>query len=69
LTTCQALVSGTGIICSSYNEFRSSIKHGMGESVTEMNTFLVNLDEKNTLPSTFMFFAREMMKSKGKTKK
>jgi hypothetical protein len=37
----------------------------MSESVTEMNVFLVNLDEeKNTLPPTFMFLARELMKSK-----
>lgn len=56
----------------SYDEFRSSMKHSMGESksVTEMNTFLVNLDEeKNALPPTFLFLAREMMQSKGKTKK
>ena len=55
---------------SSYDEFRSFVKHAMGESITEMNTFLINLDEeKNTLPPTFLFLAREMVKSKGKTKK
>ena len=55
---------------SSYDEFRSLMKHSMGESVIEMNTFLVNLDEeKNTLPPTFLFLAREMMQLKGKTKK
>ncbi len=54
----------------SYDGFRGFVKHAMGESVTEMNTFLVNLnEEKNTLPPTFLFLAREMMKSKGKTKK
>lgn len=54
----------------SYDEFRGFVKHAMGESVTEMNTFLINLnEEKNTLPPTFLFLAREMMKSKGKTKK
>ena len=56
----------------SYTELRSSTKHSLSESesVTEMNTFLVNLDEeKNALPSTFLFLAREMIQSKGKTKK
>jgi DNA-binding Lrp family transcriptional regulator len=49
----------------SYDMVRSFVKHFMSESVTEMNVFLVNLDEeKNTLPPTFMFLAREMMKSK-----
>jgi DNA-binding Lrp family transcriptional regulator len=53
---------------SSYDEFRSFVKHFMGESITEMNVFLINLDEeKNTLPPTFMFISREMMKSKDKT--
>jgi hypothetical protein len=51
----------------SYDEFRSFVKHFMSESVTEMNTFLINLgEEKNTLPPTFMFLSREMMKQKDK---
>jgi len=54
---------------SSYDEFRSFVKHSMGASITEMNVFLINLDEeKSTLPPTFMFLSREMMKSKDKTK-
>jgi hypothetical protein len=53
----------------SYDDFRSFVKHFMSEGVTEMNVFLINLDEeKNTLPPTLMFLSREMMKSKGKTK-
>lgn len=53
----------------SYDDFRSFVKHLMSEGVTEMNVFLINLDEeKNTLPPTLMFLSREMMKSKGKTK-
>ena len=55
---------------SSYDEFRDFVKHAMGESVAEMNTFLINLDEeKNTLPPTFLFLSREMRKSKSKTEK
>ena len=51
---------------SSYDDFRDFTKHAMGESITEMNTFLINLDEeKNTLPPTFLFLSREMTKSKG----
>jgi hypothetical protein len=41
----------------------------MGASITEMNTFLVNLEEeKSTLPFTFSFLARQMLKSNNKTK-
>ncbi|MBN1245835.1 Lrp/AsnC family transcriptional regulator [Candidatus Bathyarchaeota archaeon] len=54
---------------SSYDNFRNYVKHAMGESITEMNVFLINLDEeKNTLPPTFLFLSREMLKSKSKTK-
>jgi DNA-binding Lrp family transcriptional regulator len=54
----------------SYDAFRSFVKRFMGASITEMNVFLINLDEeKNTLPPTFMFLSREMMKSKDKNKK
>ena len=50
---------------SSYDEFRKYVKSVMSGKITEMNVFLINLDEdKNTLPPTFMFLAREMMKSK-----
>ncbi len=34
---------------SSYDDFRYFAKHAMGESVAEMNTFLINLDEEKTL--------------------
>jgi DNA-binding Lrp family transcriptional regulator len=55
---------------SSYDEFRIFIKHFMRGSITEMNVFLVNLDEeKNTLPPTFLFVARELVKPKSKTGK
>jgi len=54
---------------SSYDNFRNYVKHAMGASITEMNVFLINLDEeKNTLPPTFLFLSREMLKSKSKTK-
>ncbi len=54
---------------SSYDEFRNYIKHAMGATITEMNVFLINLDEeKNTLPPTFAFLSREIIKSKSKTK-
>jgi DNA-binding Lrp family transcriptional regulator len=55
---------------SSYDEFRKYVKSVMSGKITEMNVFLINLDEdKNTLPPTFMFLSREMMKSKDKAKK
>ena len=55
---------------SSYDKFRSYAKHTMGASITEMNTFLINLEEeKSTLPPTFSFLARQMLKSNHKTKK
>lgn len=48
----------------SYDAFRNYVKRNMGASITEMNTFLVNLiEEKNTLPPTCAFLARQMLKS------
>jgi DNA-binding Lrp family transcriptional regulator len=53
---------------SSYDAFRSYIKNNMSASITEMNTFLVNLEEeKSTLPFTFSFLAIQMLKSSNKT--
>jgi len=49
---------------SSYDEFRSYVKNNMGANITEMNTFLINLEEeKSTLPFTFSFLAIQMLKS------
>jgi len=54
---------------SSYDQFRHFVKHTMGARVAEINTFLINLEEeKSTLPPTFLFLAREMLKSRSKTK-
>ncbi|HUT17086.1 MAG TPA: Lrp/AsnC family transcriptional regulator [Acidobacteriota bacterium] len=54
---------------SSYDAFRSYVKNNMGASITEMNTFLINLEEeKSTLPFTFSFLASQMLKSSNKTK-
>lgn len=54
----------------SYDAFRSYVKHAMGASITEMNTFLVNLEEeKSNLPFTFSFLAIQILKSSNKTKK
>jgi hypothetical protein len=53
----------------SYDAFRKHVKRSMGASVTEMNTFLISLEEDNTLPPTFSFLARHMLKSNSKTKK
>ena len=53
----------------SYDAFRSYVKNNLGSSITEMNTFLVNLEEeKSTLPFTFSFLAMQMLKSSNKTK-
>lgn len=49
---------------SSYDAFRSYVKTSMGASITEMNTFLINLEEeKNTMPFTFAFLAIQLLKS------
>jgi DNA-binding Lrp family transcriptional regulator len=53
----------------SYDAFRNHVKRSMGASVTEMNTFLISLEEDNTLPPTFSFIARQILKSGKKTKK
>jgi hypothetical protein len=54
---------------SSYDGFRNYVKTNMGASITEMNTFLVNLEEeKSTLPFTFAFLAIQILKSSNKTK-
>ena len=53
----------------SYDAFRNNVKRMMGKSVTEMNTFLINVEENNTLPPTFSFLARQILKSGNKTKK
>ena len=50
---------------SSYDDFRSFVKRAMGAIITEMNVFLINLDEeKSTLPPTFAFLSREIIKPK-----
>ena len=54
---------------SSYDEFRSYVKNNMGASITEMNAFLISIEENNTLPPTFSFLARHILKSDSKTKK
>jgi DNA-binding Lrp family transcriptional regulator len=53
----------------SYDAFRKHVKRSMGPSITEMNTFLINIEENNTMPPTFSFLARQMLKSGNKTKK
>jgi len=52
----------------SYDEFRNHVKHSMGESITEVNTFLINLED-DTLPPTFSFLARQLLKANNTTKK
>jgi DNA-binding Lrp family transcriptional regulator len=53
----------------SYDAYRNYVKHTMGASITEMNTFLINIEKNNTLPPTFSFIARHILKSDGQTKK
>lgn len=45
----------------SYDAFRKHTKRNMGDSITEMNTFLVNIEENNTMPPTFSFLSRHML--------
>jgi len=52
----------------SYDKFRNHVKNSMGTSITEVNAFLINL-ENNTLPPTFSFIARQILKSGNKTQK
>ena len=51
----------------SYDAFRNHTKHRIGASVTEMNAFLINVEE-NTLPPTFAFLARQILKSNNNKK-
>ncbi|MCW4007935.1 MAG: Lrp/AsnC family transcriptional regulator [Candidatus Bathyarchaeota archaeon] len=52
---------------SSYDAFRNYVKTAMGASITEMNTFLINLEEeRSTLPLTFTFLAIQLLKSNNK---
>jgi DNA-binding Lrp family transcriptional regulator len=53
----------------SYDAFRKHTKRNMGASITEMNTFLINIEENNTMPPTFSFLSRHMLTSDGKTEK
>jgi DNA-binding Lrp family transcriptional regulator len=53
----------------SYDAFRNHTKRNMGESIIEMNTFLINIEENNTLPPTFSFLSRHMLNPDDKTKK
>jgi DNA-binding Lrp family transcriptional regulator len=46
----------------SYDAFRNHVKRDMGASVTEMNTFLISVEENDTLPPTFSFLARHILK-------
>jgi DNA-binding Lrp family transcriptional regulator len=52
-----------------YDTFRKNTKRNMGPSITEMNTFLINIEENNTLPPTFSFLARHILKPDVKTQK
>ncbi len=52
-----------------YDAYRNYVKHAMGASITEMNTFLINIEKNNTLPPTFSFIARHILTSDNKTKK
>ncbi len=53
----------------SYDAFRKHAKHSMGASITEMNAFLISIEENNTLPPTFSFLARHILKSDNQTNK
>lgn len=54
---------------SSYDAFRNYVRASMGQSITEMNPFLINLEEeKSTLPLNFAFLAIQLLKSNGKSK-
>ena len=55
--------------CASYDAFRKSTRRDMGEKISEMNTFLINIEENNTLPPTFSFLSRNMLKLDSKNKK
>ena len=53
----------------SYDAFRNHTRRNMGQSIIEMNTFLINIEENNTLPPTFSFLSRHMLNPEDKTKK
>jgi DNA-binding Lrp family transcriptional regulator len=46
----------------SCDKFRDFARHTMGERITDMGTFLVNLEEeKNSLPLSFAMFASQLL--------
>jgi len=53
----------------SYDAFRNHVKRSMGASVTEMNTFLISIEEDDTLPPSFSFLARDILRSHNENKK
>ena len=53
----------------SYDPFRKHIRRNMSQNIIEMNTFIVNIEENNTMPPTFSFLSRYMLEPDGKTKK
>jgi len=53
----------------SYDAFRNHVKRSMGSSVTEMNTFLISIEEDDTLPPSFSFLARDILRSHNENKK
>jgi DNA-binding Lrp family transcriptional regulator len=53
----------------SYDAFRKHTKSTMGPGITEMNTFLVNIEENNTMPPTLSFLARHILKPDNKSRK
>jgi DNA-binding Lrp family transcriptional regulator len=53
----------------SFDAFRKNTKSTMGPAITEMNTFLINIEENNTMPPTFSFLARHILKSDDKSRK
>ena len=52
----------------SYDAFRSQTKHSMKDSITEMSSFLINIEENNTMPLSFSFMSRNLLKSDSETK-
>ena len=53
----------------SYDDFTSITRQNMSKDVVEMNSFLISIEESNTMLPSFSFLSRHMLKSDDQTNK
>jgi DNA-binding Lrp family transcriptional regulator len=53
----------------SYDAFWNNTRRNMSESIAEMNSFLINVEENNIMPPSFSFLSRHMLQLYDKPKR